>query len=173
MTTGRHRTRRAAGPAPDPQQRPVLLHYAATGWPPPRGWSERLALVAGAIAVLAAIGTATLTGAWAGFSLLGSQVEPARPAPEEVVAEAADPPPPTGSPTPTPDDGPIAAPPRTTAPAPARQTGPSSAAPAAVAPSPSVPHESAPPTAAPPRTEPAPAAAPAPAPSATPPPAEE
>ena len=78
---GRHRpSRRGAVPPPDPQQRPVLLHYAANGWPARRRWSERLALAAGAIAVLGAISTVTLTGAWAGFSLLGGPSEPARPA---------------------------------------------------------------------------------------------
>ncbi|TFV52924.1 hypothetical protein E4P41_21330, partial [Geodermatophilus sp. DF01-2] len=85
--TGRHRPRGAAEAAVDVQQRPVLLHYAATGRPPPRRWSERLALVAGALAVLAAIGTATLTGAWAGFSLLGPSVAPARPATEQVAED--------------------------------------------------------------------------------------
>ncbi|WP_100502120.1 hypothetical protein [Geodermatophilus chilensis] len=78
--TGRHRPRQSAEPTPDDHRRPVLLHYAATGWPAQHRWSERLALTAGALAVLVAIGTATLVGAWAGFSLLGPSVEPARPA---------------------------------------------------------------------------------------------
>src|SRR4051794_34465009 len=83
---GRHRSRRGAAPPQDPLRRPVLLHYAASGWPARPRWSERLALAAGAMAVLAAIGTATLAGAWAGFSLLGGPSQPARPAAEEPGA---------------------------------------------------------------------------------------
>lgn len=96
--TDRHRIRRPPDPVPDPQQRPVLLQYAGAARPAPRRWSERLALLAGGIAVLLVIGGATLTGAWAGFSLLGPPVAPARPAAWEATdvprAEAAVPPPP-------------------------------------------------------------------------------
>jgi hypothetical protein len=122
--TGRHRTRGAAEPAPDPRRRPVLLHYAATGWPAPRRWPERLALLAGAIAVLAAIGGVTLTGAWGGFSLLGAPVEPARPA---VEAGEGRPGGPAAAPPPRPDSTVATAPCRRNSRAPGRWTGPSPA----------------------------------------------
>ena len=131
--TGRHRTGRSGSP-PDPQRRPVLLHYAATGRPARRGWSERLALVAGAIAVLAAIGTATLTGAWAGFSLLGAPGTPARAAIEEGEdggTQQDDPAPDAGAAAPQPPaEGPVAVlPERTPADRPQRRPEASGCAP--------------------------------------------
>ena len=158
---GRHRPgSRGAVPPPDPQQRPVLLHYAASGWPARRRWSERLVLAAGALAVLGAIGIVTLTGAWAGYSLLGGPTEPARRAADAPATGTAAPshPPSTSPAGPSEDAG--AAPQRGTTPGADRWADPSLAAQSATAPPEAAPQGAAPRTPTPPQGRPDPSAPP-------------
>jgi hypothetical protein len=158
---GRHRPGgRGADPPPDPQQRPVLLHYAASGWTARRRWSERLVLAAGALAVLGAISIVTLTGAWAGFALLGGPTEPARRAADAPATGTAAPrhPPSTSPAGPSEDAG--AAPRRGTTPGADRWADPSLAAQSASAPSEAAPQSAAPRTSTPPQGRPDPSAPP-------------